>query len=116
MTNHEIPNPMPQHAMILDDNGLPSAVVDFDVITSAATRLMYDMAANSGDETALEQISARYIDEVGVDTFGYVTAAALKLMTTCVLEPTLQVVDEALPTIPLRAKLADAAHNANNAL
>ncbi|YCN53425.1 hypothetical protein AB9M10_15630 [Rhodococcus erythropolis] len=71
---------------------------------------------HSGNGPALDQISARYLEEVGVELFGYVTAAALRLMTTCVLEPTLQVVDEGLPTIHLRAKLADAAHNANTSL
>ncbi|MHD0282090.1 hypothetical protein [Rhodococcus aetherivorans] len=106
----------PEHITIVDSNGVPSSVVNVDIIQNAATRLMYDMAAHSGDEPALEAISARYLAEVGVDVFGYVTAAALKLMTSYVLEPVLQVVDEALPTIPLRTQLADAAHNARETL
>ncbi|MGW5299090.1 hypothetical protein ACWEQV_12610 [Rhodococcus aetherivorans] len=109
-------NTTPEHITIVDSNGVPSSVVNVDIIQNAATRLMYDMAAHSGDEPALEAISARYLAEVGVDVFGYVTAAALKLMTSYVLEPVLQVVDEALPTIPLRTQLADAAHNARETL
>ncbi|BCF81649.1 hypothetical protein RQCS_11940 [Rhodococcus qingshengii] len=111
-----IPNPLPEHLTILDDNGIPDAIVNVDVIQMTATRLMYDMAANSGDTAALDQISVRYLDEVGVDLFGYVASAALRLMTTCVLEPTLAIVDEALPTIALRTKLEDSARNAHTTL
>ncbi|MFC9761372.1 hypothetical protein [Rhodococcus jostii] len=107
---------LPENVTIVDDNGIPDAIIQVDTIQNAATRLMYAMAANSGDEEALKQVSAKYLDEVGVDLFGYVTAAALKLMTIYVLEPTLQVIDAALPTIPMRQKLTDAHHNAEETL
>lgn len=104
--------PLPNQAVIVDDNGVPSAILDVELIQSAAIRLMYDMAANSGSQGELERISARYMDEVGVDLFGYVTAAALKFMTSNVLEPTLAVLDGVAPQIDMRGKLVESALNA----
>ena len=104
--------PLPSQAVIVDDNGVPSAILDVDLIQSAAIRLMYDMAANSSSQGELERISARYIEEVGVDLFGYVTAAALKFMTSNVLEPTLAVLDGVAPDIDMRGKLVESALNA----
>ncbi|MDV6275402.1 hypothetical protein R3Q06_18055 [Rhodococcus erythropolis] len=104
--------PLPSQAVIVDDDGVPSAILDVDLIQSAAIRLMYDMAANSGSQGELERISARYMDEIGVDLFGYVTAAALKFMTSNVLEPTLAVLDGVAPQIDMRGKLVESALNA----
>ncbi|WP_182262256.1 hypothetical protein [Rhodococcus sp. UFZ-B548] len=111
MTESINPNqPLPENVMIVDDNGLPSAVVNIDIVQNAATRLMYDMAINSGDEAALSRVSKKYLDEVGVDLFGYVTAAALKLMTAHILEPLLATCD--LAGIKLREGLSKAASDA----
>ncbi len=111
MTENISPNqPLPEHVMIVDDDGMPSAVMNADIIQNAATRLMYEMACNSGDEAALSAVSKKYLDEVGVDTFGYVTAAALKLMTAYILEPTLETCD--LAGIKLRDGLARAGADA----
>ncbi|MCZ9635285.1 hypothetical protein [Rhodococcus sp. BH5] len=104
--------PLPSQAVIVDDNGVPSAILDVDLIQSAAIRLMYDMAANSGSQSELERISAQYLDEVGVDLFGYVTTAALKFMTSNVLEPTLEVLDAVAPEMEMRVKLTESAINA----
>lgn len=104
--------PLPSQVAIVDDNGVPSAILDVDLIQSAALRLMYDMAANSGSQGELERVSARYMDEVGVELFGYVTAAALKFMTSNVLEPTLAVLDGVAPHIDMRGKLVESALNA----
>ncbi|WP_138843650.1 hypothetical protein [Rhodococcus pyridinivorans] len=109
-------NPTQPRVTVVDDSGILTAVMDVDIIQAAATRLMYDFAARSGDSGALESLSVQYISELGADAFGYVAAAALKLLATCVLEPILQVVDEVAPTIPMRAQLADAARNANETL
>lgn len=115
MTENIDPNqPLPENVMIVDDDGMPSAVVNIDIVQNAATRLMYDMAVNSGDEEALKGVSAQYLDEVGVDLFGYVCAAALKLMTAHILEPLLETCDVA--GIKLRDGLTRAAADAKRDL
>ncbi|MGW6659368.1 hypothetical protein [Rhodococcus sp. NPDC055024] len=115
MTESINPNrPLPERVMIVDDDGMPSAVIDMDMVTNAAVRLMYDMAANSGDEGALSKVSAQYLDEVGTELFGYTCAAALKMMTANILEPTLETCDRA--GIHLRQGLSDAARNAKDTL
>lgn len=110
MTESINPNqPLPENVMIVGDDGLPDAVVHLDTVIDAATRLMYDMAVHSGDEAALAEVSARYLDEVGVELFGYVNTVALKLMTTYILEPLLTACDTA--GLALRAGIAAAAEH-----
>ncbi|MFC9769331.1 hypothetical protein [Rhodococcus jostii] len=104
--------PLPSTVVVVGDDGVPDCVLDVDLIQQTAITLMYDMAANSGDQEELEKISARYLDQVGVEVFGYVTAAALKFMTSNVLEPTLEVLDALAPTIGIRHKLTESALNA----
>lgn len=106
--------PVPKSAMIIGDDGIPTAIMDLDVVTQSAIQLTYDMASNSSDQEALAEISTRCLDEVGVDLFGYVTAAALKMMTSYVLEPTLEVCDGV--GVDLRQSLSDAAANARKTL
>lgn len=109
-------NPTPERIMIVDDNGMPEAIVNMDTVQASATRLMYAMAANSHDEKALAKVSEKFLTEVGVDLFGMVCAAALKLMTTCVLEPTLEYLDRAVPTHGFRDLLAASSCNAEETL
>lgn len=104
----------PQHLYVTDENGIPSAVVDVDALQTQAVRLAYDMAANSSDPGALEAVSARHLAEASPAAFGYVCAAALRMLTEHILEPTLQACDAA--GVHLRTGLADAARNATENL
>lgn len=112
MTN-ETPE-TPALVTVVDDKGIPDAVIDIDVIQKAATRLMYDMAAKSHDVEAMRKVNEQYLTEVGPELFGYVAGHALKLMAECVVEPLLVMCDKA--KTPRRADLVAAAENANSTL
>ncbi|WP_072689374.1 hypothetical protein [Rhodococcus marinonascens] len=109
---NEIPNPLPDTAMIVDDNGAPLAVINIDQMQADSIALAYDMARNCHDVNALDQVSAKWLDKVGAEGFGYVAAGALRTLTHHILDPTLQVLEEIAPTIPLRSQLDDAHRNA----
>lgn len=116
MTVHHTPDPLPSHAMLVGDNGEPLGVLDIDKMQSDAIELAYDMARHCGDQTALDVISAQWLDRVGVDAFGYVAAGALRMMAHHILDPTLQAVDQLAPQLRFRDKLTDAYHNAKDTL
>lgn len=116
MTENIIPTPLPDNVMIVDDNGAPLAMLDLDQMQGHSIALAYDMAQHCGDPDALDEVSAKWIDKVGVDAFGYVAAGALRLMAHNILEPTLQAVDRLAPTLNYRGILADAARNAEEVL
>ncbi|WML64759.1 hypothetical protein [Rhodococcus sp. AH-ZY2] len=116
MTNNDIPNPLPSHAMIVDDDGQPRSVVDIDRMQSDSIELAYEMAMHCGDEDALDAISSKWLDRVGVEGFGYVTAGALRMMTHFILDPTLQTVDQLAPQLRFRDKLVDAYRNSKATL
>lgn len=101
----------PELVTVVDDNGIPDAMIDIDVIQAAATRLMYDMAAKSCDIEGMRAVNERYLTEVGPDLYGYVAGHALMLMAQCVVEPLLVMCDRA--GTPRRSDLVDAAANAN---
>lgn len=84
---------MSTNYIVTDDNGLPIGAVDLDELQALALRFGYDLADNSGDESALERISAEYLKEAGTEGFGYLTAAALRMVVANILEPVLQVLD-----------------------
>ncbi|WP_280265372.1 hypothetical protein [Nocardia wallacei] len=94
----------PDRVMLLGDDGLPKGVYDLGAIDRDAVRLMYELAANSGSSRRLDEVMARFIDEIGTDAFGYVAVAALRLMTENVLEPTLQAVDATAPKVGRRLR------------
>lgn len=113
---------LPDNLLVVDDDGMPKAFVSVDTIQNQATRFAFDLAEVCHDPAALDAVNARHLAEAGVDAFGYVAAAALRIVVHHVLEPTLQVTD-ALHDHGrgplhhnLRAGLADAAANARGAL
>lgn len=118
MTDHQIPTPLPSHATILDDAGMPTAVVNIDDIQANAIKLAYDMAAACGDAAALDDVSAFWMDEVGPDAFGYVAAGALRTLAQYILDPTLMAVEALAPEVGkrLRDKLVEGAENAEASL
>ncbi|NKR31343.1 hypothetical protein GS504_20730 [Rhodococcus hoagii] len=111
-TNHEIPNPLPQHAMIVDDNGAPVGMLDIDQMQSDSIALGYDMARNSHDDQALNEVSARWLAKLGPDSFGLVAAGALRMVAHYILDPTLATVDRLAPSLGYRQMLDDAYRNA----
>lgn len=108
----------PKEAILVDADGLPIGFVNFDEISSMATRLMYAMAANCGDSDALDAVAVRYLREAGNDSFGYVCAAALSSTMRNILEPTLQTVEALSPELgaQLRKALVDGRAQADEAL
>lgn len=85
---------IPPEAIIVDDNGVPIAHVDFDKLTSDATLLMYEMAATAGDDDATDAVGAKWAMSNDPHYFGYLCAAALSLTVRNILTPTLEVAAE----------------------
>lgn len=85
---------IPSEAIIVGDDGMPIAHINFDRLTSDATLLMYEMAASAGDNDATDQVGAKWASTNDPDYFGYLCAAALSLMVRNVLAPTLDVADQ----------------------
>lgn len=111
MTNHQIPNPLPENTMLVDDTGAPIAMMNIDQIQADSIALAYDMARNCHDENALDQVSARWLAKVGADAIGYAAAGALRTMTHYILDPTLATVDRLAPSLGYRQMLDDAYRN-----
>lgn len=85
---------MPSEAIIIGDDGLPIGHIDIDRLQADATCLMYEMAASAGDDTATDQVGAKWATTNEPDYFGYLSAAALSLMVRNILAPTLDVAKE----------------------
>ncbi|WP_370332600.1 hypothetical protein [Mycolicibacterium hippocampi] len=85
---------IPAEAIIVDNDGMPIAHVDFDKLQSDATMLMYEMAASAGDDDATDQVGAKWAGSNDPDYFGYLCSAALSLMVRNILAPTLDVASE----------------------
>ncbi|MDO3647675.1 hypothetical protein [Nocardia mangyaensis] len=102
--------------MIVNEDGTPRGVVDRDRLESDSTRLMYQLAAAAGDDAETDRIACEWVERLDPDAFGYVAAGALSLMTRCILGPLLEVLDEALPHIKFRAKLAESRDHAEETL
>lgn len=107
---------LPDHALIIGDDGLPLSVLDIDKMQSDSTRLMYQMAAAAGDRDELDRIGAEWAGSHDPDYFGYVAAGALSLMVRCVLEPVLEVLDGVMPAARFREKLAESRDHAEGTL
>lgn len=105
---------IPSEAFIVDDNGIPISHVDIDRLQSDATLLMYEMAATAGNDDATDAVAIRWTTRCDPDYFGYLTAAALSLMTRNILAPILDVTDEL--GVNLRAGLRNASNDAHRDL
>lgn len=77
--------------MIVGDDGEPLGMVDMDEIQTEGTRLAFAMAAVSNDPDALDRVQAAFLDRVGVASFHYVVASALRVMTEHILSPSFDV-------------------------
>lgn len=81
-------------AVIVADDGMPIAHVDFDRLQSDAVRYMYEIACTAGDGVATDAVGAKWAMANSPDYFGYLCAAALSLMVRNILAPTLDVAAE----------------------
>ena len=106
----------PDLFMVVGDDGTPRGVVDRDRMQSDATRLMYQLAAVAGDDVETDRVASEWVERLDPDAFGYVAAGALSLMTRNILAPLLEVLDEALPHVEFRAKLAESRDQAAKTL
>ncbi|MBY6708480.1 hypothetical protein HQ308_16895 [Rhodococcus sp. BP-241] len=102
--------------MLVGENGVPTGFVDLDQITIDATVLMYQQAAVAGDDDAVDGVVHEFMAGRSADEIGYITAAALSLMTRHIVAPLLDVADQAAPQFNFRAKLVEAWDNAIEAL
>jgi hypothetical protein len=101
--------------MVTDDDGMPTSMLDLAKVQFDATRLMYQMAA-AGDDAELDRIGTRWAEEYDPGAFGLLAGAALSLMTRCVLQPLLQVLEELRPDTGFRARIAEARDHAEQTL
>ncbi|WP_051161330.1 hypothetical protein [Nocardia brevicatena] len=72
--------------------------------------------AAAGNDAELDRIGMEWTARLDPDDFGYTAAAALSLMVRNIVAPLLEVVDEALPNIGIRAKLAESRDHAEATL
>lgn len=100
--------------MLVSDDDEPIAVVDLDAIQARGTRLGYDLSVASDDATALDELCAAAVAEVGPQGFGYVAAAALRHVVENILQPLIEVAEA--HGHPIRAGLTDAAEQAQRDL
>ena len=84
---------MTERYIITDDNGMPIGSADIGQVQAEATVLAYRMAAYCDDPTELDRVATDAVATLGPDGFGYVAAAALRILAEHILEPTLQVTD-----------------------
>ncbi len=80
--------------IVTDDDGLPIAVMDPEIIGDHGTRLAFRLAATT-DPDDRKAIAAEVLAEVGPDAFGYVAANALQVIAGEILHPVLDCADAA---------------------
>lgn len=102
----------PDRFMVIGDDGVPRGIVELADLQADATRLMYQMAAAAGDDAEVDRIGVEWSARLDPDAMGYAAAGALSLMTRNILAPLLEVLDEVLPDINFRAKLAESRDHA----
>ncbi|GAB36864.1 hypothetical protein [Gordonia otitidis] len=108
------PTQPPQQILVTGSDGNVESFIDVDKLQSDATRLMYQLAVTAGDDEATDEVSKRWVTAHDPDYFGFLAAAALSLMTRCILGPILEVTDEM--GVNLRDGLDSAANNAESTL
>lgn len=102
---------MTHHIIITDSDGNPQGAAVLEEIQAQAIRLAFDMAAHCDNPHEMDEITKGHITEAGVEGFGYVAAAALKILARDLLQPVLECTDAA--GMPLREGIAKAAAQAN---
>ncbi|APE08175.1 hypothetical protein BO226_02165 [Rhodococcus sp. 2G] len=100
-------NDAPDLLMVLGGDDQPLGVIDVDKLHNDSLQLACDLALHSNDQAAIADVVSQWVSRVGVGTYGYVAAGALRIMTHCILDPIIQIVEEFDPTIPVREKITD---------
>lgn len=107
-------------ALIVGDDGLPSGVLDLSRFEGDATLLAFRLAVASDDASAVSDVLSDALESQGVETFGHLAAAALRVLTENVVAPLLEVTDAlgdaGYLKADVRAGLEDALANAEAAL
>lgn len=98
---------IPDHFMIVNEDGSPRGMVKRDLVLSDAVRLMYALGATAGDDAETDRVAAESLARIGVESFGYVAAAALTMTVKNVVGPLLEVLAEVAPGVDFRAKLSE---------
>lgn len=94
--------------VIVDENGVPVGVADFDQIVEEGMRLAYRVAAVCDDEDQLDILLQDTFERLG-ETYRFVLANALPTLAKYILSPTL---DAAAATgFDFRAKLREIAQD-----
>lgn len=65
---------IPTDAIIIGDDGLPIAHINFDQLHTDATLLMYELAATAGNDQATDEVATRWATKLEPDYMGYVAA------------------------------------------
>ncbi|QSM00085.1 hypothetical protein SEA_CASHLINE_46 [Gordonia phage Cashline] len=105
---------LPDRALVVDETGALTSVVDIEQLQADATRLMYAFAATAGDDEETDRVATKWASEHDPEYFGYLAAAALSFMTRLILAPTLDAAEAA--GLDLRIGLLQAARNAEHTL
>lgn len=94
-------NPAPTRPtyLVVDGTGAPTAVVDPEVITRAATRYALALAALSDKPEAMRDLSSQVLAKHGPQSFGLVCATALQVVVEDVLEPVIQISETIVPEL-----------------
>ncbi|WP_434158793.1 hypothetical protein C5142_18215 [Rhodococcus sp. BGS-1C] len=106
----------PQHAMVMNEDGSPRGVADFDRIQSDATLMMCEYAAAAGDDDAINALTLEWVEKLDADSMGYTTAAAIPLLARNIIAPMLEVLEVAAPQFNFRAKLIESRDHARETL
>lgn len=96
---------IPDQVLIVGGDGEAVAMVGMAQYESDVAAVAFGMAAAAGDPAELDRIAKRW--EMDPQYAGYVSAGALSMLVTAVLDPLLIVLEQALPQHPFRAKLAE---------
>jgi hypothetical protein len=77
--------------MIVDGNGEPLGMLDLDAIHEEGTKFAFALAAVCNDPDALDRLQYETLRRVGVASFHYIVANALRVMAQHILSPSFDV-------------------------
>jgi hypothetical protein len=77
--------------LLVGDRGEPLGMIDMGRVTDLGTALAFELAAVCDDPAAMHRVQAAMLAHVGVRTFGYVAACALRQLAEHILSPSLDV-------------------------
>lgn len=82
---------MTDQYLILDDDGVPTGIINMDQVHTEGTRFAFALAAVCDDPTAMGAVQDDTLARLGVDMFSYVAACAVRVMAEHILSPAFDV-------------------------